>query len=107
MWRQPMVLATGSILPFSVAARSGLMKITLKLFAGLSEYLPASAVRNAIVLEVGESCSLNDLIDQHRIPRDLVHLVLINGTSRQESERDDPILNGGDAVAMWPPVAGG
>ena len=107
MWRQPMVLATGSILPFSVAARSGLMKITLKLFAGLSVYLPASAVRNAIVLEVPESCSLNDLIGQHRIPRDLVHLVLINGTSRQESERDDPILNGGDAVAMWPPVAGG
>ena len=55
MWRQPMVLATGSILPFSVTACSGLMKITLKLFAGLSEYLPASAVRNAIVLEVPES----------------------------------------------------
>jgi molybdopterin converting factor small subunit len=83
------------------------MKITFKLFAGLSEFLPAGAVRNAITLEVPESCSLNDLIDQHRIPRDQVHLVLINGTSKQESERDDPILNGGDAVAMWPPVAGG
>ena len=102
-----MVLATGLILPFSVPARLGLMKITFKLFAGLSGFLPAGAARNAITLEVPESCSLNDLIDQHRIPRDQVHLVLINGTSRQESERDDPILNGGDAVAMWPPVAGG
>ena len=79
-----MVLATGLILPFSVPARLGLMKITFKLFAGLSEFLPAGAVRNAITLEVPESCSLNDLIDQHRIPRDQVHLVLINGTSRQE-----------------------
>ena len=83
------------------------MKITLKLFAGLSEFLPAGAARNAITLEVPETCSLNDLIDQHSIPRDQVHLVLINGTSTQESKRDDPILSGGDAVAMWPPVAGG
>ena len=83
------------------------MKITLKLFAGLSEFLPAGAARNAITLEVPETCSLNDLIDQHSIPRDEVHLVLINGASRLISERDDPILNGGDVVAMWPPVAGG
>ena len=83
------------------------MKITLKLFAGLSEFLPAGAVRNAITLEVPETCSLNDLIDQHSIPRDQVHLVLINGISRQASERDHAILKGGDAVAMWPPVAGG
>ena len=101
-----MASATGSIPPFR-AARSGLMKITLKLFAGLSVFLPVGALRNATTVEVPESCSLNDLIDRNQIPRDEVHLVLINGTSRQESERDDPILNGGDAVAMWPPVAGG
>ena len=83
------------------------MKITLKLFAGLSEFLPTNAVRNAITLEVPETCSVNDLIDQHSIPREQVHLVLINGTWRPKSERDNPILNGGDAVAMWPPVAGG
>ena len=83
------------------------MKITLKLFAGLSGFLPVGAMRNAITLEVPETCSLNDLIDQHSIPRAQVHLVLINGTSMRESERDDPILNGGDVVAMWPPVAGG
>ena len=101
-----MASATGSIPPFR-AARSGLMKITLKLFAGLSEFLPIGAARNAITLEVPETCSLNDLIDQHSIPRDQVHLVLINGTSMQEFKRDDPILSGGDTVAMWPPVAGG
>jgi molybdopterin converting factor small subunit len=83
------------------------MKITLKLFAGLSEFLPAGAVQNAITVEVQETCSLNDLIDQHNVPRDQVHLVLINGSSRQESERDESILKDGDAVAMWPPVAGG
>ena len=102
-----MASVTGSILPFSVLARCGPMKITLKLFAGLSEFLPAGAVRNAITVDVPKSCSLNDLIDQHQIPRDQVHLVLINGISRQKSEREDAILNDGDAVAMWPPVAGG
>ena len=107
MWRQPTASATGLILPFSVLARSGLMKITLKLFAGLSEFLPSGAVKSAISIDVSESCSLNDLINQYSIPRDQVHLVLVNGTSRQESERDNPILSDGDAVAMWPPVAGG
>jgi molybdopterin converting factor small subunit len=83
------------------------MKITFKLFAGLSEYLPPGAVRNAVQLEVSERCSLNDLIDQHQIPRDQIHLVLVNGFSKSETERGTPILKEGDAVAMWPPVAGG
>lgn len=83
------------------------MKITFKLFAGLSIFLPNSAEKNAVVLEVPASSSMNDLIDLHRIPREEVHLILINGSPIQHSERDDCALKEGDTVAMWPPVAGG
>ena len=83
------------------------MKITFKLFAGLSGFLPNSAEKNAVVLEVPASSSMNDLIDLHRIPREEVHLILINGSPIQHSERNDSSLKEGDTVAMWPPVAGG
>jgi molybdopterin synthase sulfur carrier subunit len=83
------------------------MKITFKLFAGLSEFLPDGAKKHSVFLEVPESCSMNSLIDLHHIPRDQVHLILINGSPTHQSERDESLLKDGDAVAMWPPVAGG
>ena len=83
------------------------MKITFKLFAGLSEHLPRGAVQNAVQMEVSTKCSLNDLIKQHQIPRDQVHLILVNGLSKSEIECETSVLEEGDVVAMWPPVAGG
>ena len=83
------------------------MKITLKLFASLGEYLPEGAVRNTIDIEIPENVSLNAVIDEYRVPRELAHLVLVNGVFACESDRDAAILQEGDALAIWPPVAGG
>ena len=83
------------------------MKISLKLFAALSKYLPPGAVRNEVPLDVSSTSSLNNLIDQCQIPRGQVHLVLVNGLAKNATERNSPILKEGDTVAMWPPVAGG
>ena len=83
------------------------MNITLKLYASLSEFLPAGAVENTVQIEVPERCSLNEVIDRYRVPRRLAHLVLINGHFIEESQRDEPMLKEGDALAIWPPVAGG
>jgi len=83
------------------------MKITLKLFASLAEYLPAGAVRNAVQIEVPRDASLNEIIDRHRVPRDLAHLVLVNGCFAGQENRDRTVLNEGDTLAIWPPVAGG
>jgi len=83
------------------------MKITLKLFASLAEYLPAGAVRNAVQVDVPCNASLNQIIDRHRVPRDLAHLVLVNGHFAGQENRDRTVLNEGDTLAIWPPVAGG
>ena len=83
------------------------MQITLKLFASLAEYLPAGTVRNALPVEVGEDVTLNSIIDQYRVPRDMAHLVLVNGVYVDLNERDTITLKEGDTVAVWPPVAGG
>ncbi len=84
------------------------MKITFKLYATLQDLLPAGAVKNAVEIEVADDASLNDIIDQHRVPRDLAHLVLVNGIFHCDADRDDRnVLKENDVLAIWPPVAGG
>ena len=82
------------------------MTITFKLFATLMDYLPDNAVKNSVQLEVEEGTSANDLISRYAVPRNEVHLVLVNGIYAGEDARDNP-LQDGDVVAIWPPVAGG
>ncbi len=82
------------------------VQITFKLFATLIGHLPPTAVKHAVTLEVDETITPNQLIDRFSVPRAEVHLVLVNGVYLAEEDRDKP-LQEGDALAIWPPVAGG
>jgi molybdopterin synthase sulfur carrier subunit len=83
------------------------MKIKFKLYATLSDYLPDDAIDNAVDIDVPEDASPNSIIDRFRVPRELSHLVLVNGVFAYRSERDAAILKEGDTLAIWPPIAGG
>ncbi|MDE0095601.1 MAG: MoaD/ThiS family protein [Gammaproteobacteria bacterium] len=82
------------------------MKVELKLFATLMPYLPPGAKKNAVTVEVEPGCTMNQLISRYRVPREEVHLVLLNGHFVNENGRGAP-LREGDTLAIWPPVAGG
>ncbi|MCP4186978.1 MAG: MoaD/ThiS family protein [Gammaproteobacteria bacterium] len=83
------------------------MKITLELFASLMPLLPPGSSRHASELEVADDFTLNNLIDQMKIPHEQAHIVLVNGIYKGGVERDEPCLRAGDKVSIWPPVAGG
>ena len=83
------------------------MRITFKLYASLGDYLPAGAFQNAIGIDVDPQISLNALMDLYNVPRELAHLVLVNGVFQCTADRDQPMLKEDDVVAIWPPVAGG
>jgi len=83
------------------------MKITLKLYATLSDYLPDGALHNAIEVDVPERTSPSHVIDRYQLPPKLAHLVLINGIFTPPGERDTMVLRDGDTLAIWPPIAGG
>ncbi len=84
------------------------MRITLKLYATLGELLPPGAFENAAEIEVAPDATLNQVIDRYRVPRELAHLVLINGLFVCAEDRDVPgRFKEGDTLAIWPPVAGG
>lgn len=84
------------------------MQITLKLYATIADRLPSSAKKNAASITVDDNASLHSIIDAYHVPRELAHLVLINGVFVCDADRDQGgLLKEGDVLAIWPPVAGG
>jgi sulfur carrier protein ThiS len=84
------------------------MRITLKLYASLTQYLPAEArTNNHVQIDVPEGATIGQVIEPYNLPPKLVHLVLINGVFVPPAERTKPLLKEGDVLAIWPPVAGG
>ena len=84
------------------------MKITLKLFASLTDYLPDQARSSNIVeLDAQAGTTISQLIERFDLPPKLVHLVLVNGTYIEPGQRLSHRLAEGDVLAIWPPIAGG
>ena len=88
------------------------MEITLKLFATLIDYLPAERngrvrVYNQLPLEIAEGTTVQAVIDLMHIPAKMSHLVLVNGIYIPPLTRATHPLRSGDALAIWPPIAGG
>jgi molybdopterin synthase sulfur carrier subunit len=84
------------------------MKITFKLFATLQDHLPVEAKKtNAVVLDVEPGTTPHDLIERFSLPIKLCHLVLVDGRFIPPAERATQVLNEGETLAIWPPVAGG
>ena len=83
------------------------MKLTLKLYASLGEYLPQGAKDNIIELEIEPEASAGSIIKKVGIPEESAHLVLVNGVYLDPQQRDTNSFSEGDVLAIWPPVAGG
>lgn len=80
------------------------MRITLKLFAYLADFLPSGSRNNRTELDASESDTVVDIIERFRLPEKEVHLVLVNGVYLASSDRATRILIEGDHLAIWPPV---
>ncbi len=83
------------------------MQVTLKLYASLGAFLPAHAERNMADVEVADGTTVRGLLDSYSVPPEACHLVLLNGVFQPPGTRGAKRLSPGDAVAVWPPVAGG
>jgi len=88
------------------------MKITFKLFAMLADHLPnevdgARRDGNQIELQVAEGTTVQQMIERFNLPAKLVHLVLVDGRYIEPANRASRVLQEGEALAIWPPIAGG
>ena len=84
------------------------MKVTLKLYATLSDYLPdAARKRSAVELELDAGTTPAQVIASQNLPLKLCHLVLIDGVFIPPEARAKRTLAEGETLAIWPPIAGG
>ncbi len=84
------------------------MKITLKLFASLTDYLPPeNKYSNMLELDIAPDASIMQIIKPMALPEKMVHLVLVNGKYVAPLDRHSTTLAEGDVLAIWPPIAGG
>jgi len=83
------------------------MKIAVKLYASLADHLPDTAVDHRVEIDVAENATPHQVLDRFRVPRAQAHLCLLNGVYLEPSQRDQPLFEEGDTLAVWPPVAGG
>ncbi len=83
------------------------MKVSVKFYASLGQFLPSGAVKNEAEIEVPEGATPDTVMGSFNLPLDLCKLVLINGVYVMPEERATRALVTGDVLAVWPPVAGG
>lgn len=83
------------------------MNVTLKLYASLGPYLPDGSARNQADVSVEDGTTIRQLLDAYNVPPQACHLVLLNGVFQPPAARGGVALKPGDALAVWPPVAGG
>ncbi len=83
------------------------MNVRLKLYAMLADYLPSGAEKNEATVEVPDGSTVLDVLNGRNLPERDCHLVLVNGIYTAPGERAGRVLEDGDHVAVWPPVAGG
>ena len=83
------------------------MRVTVKLYATLSDYLPGHAKNNRVEVEATDNATVTEVLQPFALPSRLTHLVLVNGTFIPPDERADKCLAEGDVLAVWPPIAGG
>ncbi len=83
------------------------MKIHIELYASLMPLLPPGKDRFRREMSVDDTTTVQQLIDQLRIPPDQAHLVLVNGSFVNPPDRALHVIQANDTLAVWPPVAGG
>ena len=79
------------------------MKVEVHLTATLRAYLPAGAAGDAVVLDLPEGATVDQVVHSLRIPSELERLTVVNG---RDAAPDQP-LREGDVLSLFPPLAGG
>lgn len=79
------------------------MTVQVRLFATLAQFLPPGGHGGSAMLDVPEGSTVGELTKRLGIPAGLDRVILLNG---REAEPAEP-LRPGDAIDIFPPLAGG
>jgi len=83
------------------------MKIILRLYATLRDYLPEETGGREAALDLPEGAVIPDALAVYSVPLNLAHIVLINNRQVLRPEIATRQLNDGDELAVFPAIGGG
>jgi hypothetical protein len=79
------------------------MKIYVKLKGRLSNFRDLKHIKNSIILDVGDNIKISDVLKKIEIPRKHIGLIVVN----KKVVNINMLLNEGDLLTLYPPIAGG
>ena len=82
------------------------MKINLKLYGGLEEYLPENSSKNQSSIDIRNGCSVEHALNTYGVPLEKCKIVMVNGIHIIPKDRANTILSNSDSLAVWPQSTG-
>lgn len=79
------------------------MRVEVRLFATLTDFLPPHSKNGVAEFEIPEGSTVGDVTHRLGIPSDLARVVLVNGVDAGSEARLAPR----DVITIFPPLAGG
>jgi len=79
------------------------MEVKVKLFATLRDYLPKGNDGKSCQMEIDATTTIEQIITKLKVPDEIPKIILVNGLQGSM----DQTLKEGDAVSIFPPIAGG
>lgn len=79
------------------------MKIKVRLFANLRDYVPQAKLGTTLEVELEDGAQIKDLANHFKLPMDLVKLAYVNGIYQEL----DFQLHENDEIGLFPPIGGG
>lgn len=83
------------------------MKVSVTLFGGLRQFLPAGSSFNKCKLEVPDGASLESLLERIPIPEEKPFLVIFNDEKVDAENYAGIEVSPDDDVVLLPPIKGG
>ena len=79
------------------------MKVEVRLFANLAKLLPPGSQKKRITMTVKKGTTIDELLEKLNIPPKITNIIMVNGIHQKR----ETLLNEGDVVSVFPPIAGG
>jgi len=79
------------------------VKVRLRLFATLAQYLPSDADGDGVTLSLPRGATLGDVLARVHIPTGEPYLSVVNGDNAEPAR----LLVDGDEITLFPPLSGG
>ncbi len=79
------------------------MRVKVKLFATLAQYVPGLKPGEPFEVDLREQALISDLLNQLNVPIDEAKVIFVNGRPKPSHS----VLENGDEVGIFPVIGGG